>query len=479
LAVESGKGEVLLPALGRREPSASAFLDAVLRSIVQQFPDVFGALPAFGALRDTPSRRALAARIERIEPLRGASPRRTDIARFTTELIQRTMEIGTADRRLPLDAAFRETVRPLAIVPAQRELGGGDGRNRGRLSPLTSEQIRELRQSMLATDEAIDALESLRSAIDRHSIDLSGHTFVLLGGTAELSPLGLLLSLDATVLTTHTSTQSLRRRLASEFGEDGGSGGRLHVISGGVDLLRSPVELSRSILEFADDKPIHIGALAYSGGQAKEWRLGAAMNGIIRAVRDAGLLGSVFYYLTPSMVTEVSPATAGIATEHLARSQRPWTNVVRPLTLNVLFRQNIAEVHGRYWSRSVVPAQGASYMGANLFEKIHAAEVFANPMTSPTRVSANVAPITRTESTATPQTRQLFPELARMGVTVFEPAVARTVMASLLVHDLFRPLPGGTDLFRQQVHGGVFTNAWALESLMTMAYARARLRRFR
>ena len=118
-------------------------------------------------------------------------------------------------------------------------------------------------------------------------------------------------------------------------------------------------------------------------------------------------------------------------------------------------------------------------MGANLFGKIHSAEAYADSATQPVRVSANVAPITSTESTATPQTRLLFPELARLGVTVFEPAVARTVMGSLLLHDLVRPMPARNGLFRQQVHGGVFTNAWALDSLMTMAYARARLRRLR
>jgi len=75
--------------------------------------------------------------------------------------------------------------------------------------------------------------------------------------------------------------------VASDLGAPARYAGRLSVARDGVDLLASPVEFSRSIVEFADESPVHVGALAYKGGEAREMRLAAAMDGIVWKPRAA------------------------------------------------------------------------------------------------------------------------------------------------------------------------------------------------
>jgi hypothetical protein len=339
-------------------------------------------------------------------------------------------------------------------------------------------EVSRLEQAERLTPLAARAVEWTLAAAERQALDLTGRRFVLLGGTAELSPLSLLLSLGADVLTTHTSMKSLEARVASELEARGGYTGRLFVARDGVNLLVSPVEFSRSIIEFAGGSPVHVGVLAYKGGEARELRLAAAMDGIVRVLREESVLGSIFYYLTPSMVTEVSAQTASAAEARLRMDQTVWKRLARAATLDVLFRPNITSRNDRFWTRSVLPDQGASYMGANLFGKVYPAEVFGSEAAASgrLRVSANVAPITETESTATRLTTLLFPALGPLGVEVFDAGASRRLMGCLLLHDLLNPeRPAG--VFAQQVHGGVFTSPWALDSLMKLAYLRARITR--
>jgi hypothetical protein len=469
---------VQLPDSGHRYPSAAAFLHSLLRAIIAQFPDVF----AHVSMPPTPpgflSRRRLARVIEKIEPARGASVHRQAIARFAASLVQQRVVVERAGRKVPLEAAFSETTDPLAVV--ERDFAAGGPAANG-LSQVLGDDLRHhvarLERARGVTPQAARAVEWTLAAAERGALDLSRQRFALLGGTAELSPIALLLSLGADVFTTHTSIASLDARIVNDLGEAARMPGRLFIARDGADLLRSPVEVSRSIIEFACGSPIHVGALAYKGGEAREWRLAAAMDGIIRAVRAAGVLGSVFYYLTASMVTEITADTASVAEARLATERSLLKDLGRAATMDVLFRPNVMPRAGRFWTRSVLPDQGASYMGANLFEKVYAAETFAadSGPDARVRVSANIAPITSTASTATRQTALLFPELASLGVEVLSPALSRRLMGCLLLHDLLNPLHEPT-LSPQQVHGGVFTSPWALDSLVKLALLRARIK---
>jgi hypothetical protein len=396
------------------------------------------------------------------------------IARFATDLIQQSVLIVRDGSRVPLAAAFRQPAAPLPLVEMPRARGDVSP-HQSLLDGSVHREILRLEQAGLLTSQAARAIEWTLATAKRRALDLTGHRFVLLGGTAELSPMSLLLSLGADVLRTHSSTNSLEARVASDLGASKGYAGRLFVARDGVDLLASPLEFTRSIVEFAGGSPVHVGALAYKGGEARELRLTATMDGIVRTLRDEGVLGSVFYYLTSSMVTEVSTETASFAESRLHAKHTAWKQLARAASMDELFRPNIAKRGNTQWTQSVVPGQGASYMGANLFGKIYPAEVLGSdpPATGRPRVSANVAPITKTQSTNTEQTTRLFPNLGTLGVTVFDAADSRRLMGCLMLHDLLhRDRPSG--VFTQQVHGGVFTNAWALDGLVKLAYLRAR-----
>jgi hypothetical protein len=473
---------VQLPDSHDSHPSASAFLNTVLHAIVRKFPQVFDDVPSASPPPVFPRRR-LARMIETMEPSRGASIDRLAIAKFATALIQQSVVFRSPGKILPLDAAFRESSDPLRLIEfAMSHPTNTGNESTGRfLNRALLVETGRLAESSRITPEAAKAIGWTLDAIREHVLDLSGEKFVLLGGTAELSPLGILLSLGADVLTTHASMSSLTTRLASDIGESAECSGRLFVVDGGVDLLSTPVELSRSICEFARGSRVHLGVLAYKGGEAREWRLAAVMDGIARAIRDVGLLKSIFYYLTPSMTTEISRETAAVAQSRLRTERSVWTEFVRTASIDVLFRPNIVRSGETFWTRSVLPDQGASYMGANLFGKIYAAEVFGDEMSSVGRgyiqVSANVAPVTGTGSTATSQTTLLFPELAPLGIEVFDPQLTQRLMACLLLHDLFCTERPPRRAFAQQVHGGVFTSPWALDSSMKLAYLRGRYRR--
>jgi hypothetical protein len=93
------------------------------------------------------------------------------------------------------------------------------------------------------------------------------------------------------------------------------------------------------------------------------------------------------------------------------------------------------------------------------------------------RVSANVAPIARTASTNVRRAHVLIDQAGQFGIEVFEPSTVRTLMYLLMIHDLFNDAPPCNSLFARQVHGGVFTGPWALQSVAKLAYLRAQIRR--
>jgi hypothetical protein len=88
------------------------------------------------------------------------------------------------------------------------------------------------------------------------------------------------------------------------------------------------------------------------------------------------------------------------------------------------------------------------------------------------RVSANVAPITKTRSLRHPLFEAAFIGAPTFGVEIFEPASTRAIGLLLALHDLQNPdAPAATlrdplragEIFRQHVHGGIFGLPWALE----------------
>jgi len=464
---------VQLP-LEKGRPSATATLFAVLAAAVRRFPAVFGALPP-DDLAGHQSPRLATRMLMRFEVLRAQSLVSADIARFVTDWIQASFIDDSQPAGGSLEQMMAGRDSPSSSYEVSTTGPGVVAEEPNYSVEELSTRLRELDERQYLSKEALLALQWAggRAAGAELPVDLRGQRFVLLGGTAELAPLALLLNAGADVLTTNTSPDSLWRAASVDtVTSRPGSKGRLFAIEGGVDLLVAPAAFVGSALEFARERPVHVAALAYRGGQAREWRLTAAMDGVIRSLSRAGAVSSVTYYLSPSVPTEVSPDTAGVSLRRLAKDRSWRTEITRSISRNALYQPNILEAGGRFWSRSFVARQGVSYQAGNLFGKNYAAESWH---AAGLRVSANVAPITRTRSTEIPRAKVAFSEIERLGVRAFEPWLTRRLMFLMMMHDLFGSDPGPAGVpFPQQVHGGVFTNPWSLNSVLQLAYLKAR-----
>ena len=476
---------VQFPGTASRPPSASDALCAILAAAAARFPNAFTSLAIPEAGPRLWTRRRLAELVMRFEVSRGAAIERVEIARCIADRVQETFEFHEDGRVVSLQDAFgrRSSALPIVEISPEQLLGGGTaaGDRSDRLHSMADidAEVARLAADELISDEAIAALRRAHETVAGTGHGrLRGEKFVLLGGTAELSPLSHLLRDGAEVLTTDSSLASLQRRLHDDGLE--GYSGRLFRIRDGVDLLKNPVEFTESILEYATDQSVHVVALAYKGGEGREWRLAAAMDGIVRRLMTGKRLKSSAYYRSPSSITEVSERTAMTSQRRLESEGSAATRGISALTADTLYRPNIVGAAGTWWTRSLVPEQGASYAAANLFGKTYAAEVQvadARGAGAPAlRVSANVAPITATGSTDTPATRALFPYLRPLGVEVFPARLAQRLMYLLLLADLFGDVTPGPIAFPKQVHGGVFTNPWALNSVFKEAYLKALLR---
>jgi hypothetical protein len=305
------------------------------------------------------------------------------------------------------------------------------------------------------------AAEAIRWAIRRGAdgLDLSGMRFAVLGAAAELAPTRLLLRAGADVLWIDIKPPDLR---ADTFS------GRLHVPTGGADLLTQPAEIVATIEAFAGQDPVHIGMFAYAAGEGREWRLESAMNAIARALpRDA--VASVGIYVSPTSAAVVDPLD--VAFGERRREQAPrWQ---RALGRAGALGPPVAEHREVAVSRAIVPIQGASYQAAQYIAKSLVAEAFATSKRVPV-VSANVAGITNTGSMGLPVFQAAFLGAAVFGVRIFRSESTRWLSGLLLLHDILnddaRPAPDDpAALFTRQIHGGVHAMAWSLDDAIKFA----------
>jgi hypothetical protein len=119
---------------------------------------------------------------------------------------------------------------------------------------------------------------------------------------------------------------------------------------------------------------------------------------------------------------------------------------------------------------SLIPQQGPNYALAKRVQRWRA--TVARDLG--VLVSMNVAPPTRTRSVL--KNRALaaaYVGAPRFGVEVFEPATTKTLMAALLVHDLYRDGPAQAhpwqDEAHEAAHGGLWRIAYAPRSALTLA----------
>jgi len=442
--------------------ASTALLD-LLRRLVDRFPHAVPgvSLPSGGK----GLKAGYPALLARLEQRRVVAAERGAVATDLVGHIQETFRftpVGSSEPRPLRDlAAGKAEPFPLA-APSGRGTAVGwrpECRYRGRT--FEGAGLRALVDDLEMRHRASpEALACLRRALDRLSpegrIDLSGERFALLGAGAEIAPTPALVAAGADVLWTDVRPPPTALLEA---------GGRLTHANGRGDLLTAPDRVLSSVRAFGEEgggRPLHVGLFAYGPGRGREWRLGAAMNAVVRALPPE-MLASVSLYISPTSPAEVSGVDRIEADRRLAT--RPvWQ---RPLLASGAITRCRIDPDLPRVSDTIVGVQGVSYQAAQWIEKTLAAEALRQERPG-LRVSANVAPVTETRSLEHPLFRAAFRGAPIFGVESVPAEVTRTLNALMLIEDLLGDPPSGP----RQLHGGLFAMPYALDSAIRVAALR-------
>jgi hypothetical protein len=464
--------------------TGSSFFLHVLQEAAAAFPHVLerAQLPGDPRAWKRDYRDALV----RFEAARVASDERVEIARLIAGRTQAQLGYASEKGRgllaehlsTPADAPVLELAAERASTPGLVPAVPFEGRvYRGReILELCERFVREHQMTHAALAAARFIIEYVEARDG--ALDLSGERFALLGAGAELAPTPLLLRAGARVLWVDVAEP--RSRVAPES-----VAGELLIAPGARDILRAPREVAAALTRFGEDGPIHVGMFAYAAGASQEWRLGAAMNAIVRHLPPA-LVRSLALLVSPTMPASVQPEDAAAADDKLAHRPR-WQALGRGL--GALPTPGRLEQDGACISRSIVSIQGLSYQAAQYVSKVCAAESFAlygvtggDGPAHPVTVSANVAGITNTRSLAHPLFQAAFIGAPSFDVRIFQPETTRALSGLLVLSDLLNPdSPGSArvqparaadkarGLLSQQVHGGIYSLPYELEAAIRVA----------
>ncbi len=457
--------------------TASSLLHELLREAVARRPEALGTA-GFPDDADT-FRSSFGEALVRFEAARAPSSARTEIASDLVRAAGERLCFGSNGTIVSLPEYWSGKADPLPVETIRSDPAGPliphvewDGRR------YAGKDLHGLADSFLSGSLMTQrAAQALRWIAEQHDgIDLTGHKFVVLGAAAELAPTQLLLDAGASVLWVDVTEP----RALLDSGER--PAGAFAYIANGADLLRQAREIAETIARFAGGDAVHVGLYAYAAGGGREWRLAAAMNGIVRRL-DPRAVRSLTLLVSPT-----SPAVVQAEDLEAARRRHPrwWQALLQRVGALPPGRLAAGSVE---IARAIVSLQGASYQAAQYIEKILTAESFAAYGTGldqarrvPVRVSANVAGISRTRSLSHPVFDAAFLGAPLFGITTFAPATTRSLSGLLALHDLLNPdapgsawQPGLDDamraaaLFSQQVHGGIYALPWALDPCITAA----------
>ncbi|HYX37543.1 MAG TPA: hypothetical protein VE954_30950 [Oligoflexus sp.] len=300
-------------------------------------------------------------------------------------------------------------------------------------------------------------------------IDLTGQKFVIMGASAELAPTRLLLAAGASVFWVDIKSPDSLLNEAHKYS------GSLSYCSDANNILLQPNRIRASIEAFSNGDPVHIGMFAYAAGASQEWRLAATMNAIIQSLPPS-CVASVAMLISPTSAAVVQPED--VSNAHTLKQKLPlWQTLLK--SMGQLKQSGSVDGNGIPVARAIVPLQGVSYQAAQYISKILAAEVFATQgidlkgPPQPLRVSANVAGITKTRSLNHPVFQAAFVGAPTFGVEIFEVPTTQALGTLLILHDLLDPEedPRGdiSSLFTRQVHGGIYSRAFALDPMIRIA----------
>jgi hypothetical protein len=404
------------------------------------------------------------------------------VARDGLRSLHRRMRVIGADGEDGLDA--------LVAAPARGALAAvtvtGSGAAEGELSvPYRGERLRgsaltdRLEAWMTAGVIEPSCGEAVRTvAAHPDWLALPGRTVVVLGAGAEVGPLPVLLNWGARVIGVDLPRPAIWERVLAEARR---SAGTLLVPAAGPDgddlAQRAGLDLTDDIPAVADwlcgfDGPLVLGNYVYADGAANVL-LSAAVDALtvrLQAARDDVALG---FLATPTDVFAVpADAVAQSARAYAARSlvSRLGGWPLRVLSGGRLLRRAYPPGADPGICDSLIPQQGPNYALAKRVQRWRATVA----RDSGAVVSMNVAPPTRTRSVL--KNRALaaaYIGAPRFGVEVFEPATTKTLMAALLVHDLYAGCPAQAHPWQDEAHaaahGGLWRIAYAPRSALTLA----------
>ena len=450
--------------------TGSVFFQRVLQQTAAAFPRSFAGLqvPAGSAFKKT-----YGDAVVRFEAARLAGGERVAVARALRGATFASLHLSENGQSAPVLEALRQQVAPPPTV--QRAASGGptpvevplDGTvYRGR---QLYDLVGRLHDAHHLTDAAARALRWMAEQLDAREgrLDLRGERFVLLGASAELSPVQLLLDAGAEV-----RWLDVKPPPATLHGT-----GTVVASAQPDDLLTRPREAVAAIRAFAAHGPVHLGLFAYAPGASRELRLAGVMDAMVQTLGPT-VVKSVSLFISPTSPGELQPEDAKVAASR-ADAPKWWQRgfaTVRSLEAPGAFGTPAV-------ARAVIGLQGAAYQAAQYLTKIISSEVLAADGLegAPVTLSANVAGITNTRSLAHPLFQVGFVGAPRFGVRIFEPATTRALSGLLMLHDLMNPQapaaatsqPGvearAKAVHSEQIHGGVYDLPWRFETAVRTA----------
>lgn len=309
-------------------------------------------------------------------------------------------------------------------------------------------------------------------------LDVSDQAFALLGAGAEMGPLEPLLQWGAQVVAVDIASPRIWDRL-TRVARDGAGVLIAPQADGtpGVDLLTQTPEIGAFLRAAAEGMPMTIGSYAYADG-AKHVQVVHASDALVELLlRERPGAG----YAELATPTDAFAVPQDVVDEAQRRwGSRGWRGAVQA-PVRAASRGNLyAAAYDTVVDREdgarvgiadvLVPQQGPNYTLAKRIQRWRAVAAQADGH----RVSANVAPATRTRSVM--KNRLLAAAYAgagRFGVEVFAPETSRVLMAALLVHDLRAQTPAPAhpdDLFVSgAAHGGLWRVAYSPRSVLGLA----------
>lgn len=453
--------------------TGSTFLRQVMAQALEQFPGEFSGL-------ELPSEKVFKKQysetVVRFEAARVASPRRSEIARFIVNYTHDQLVYKTESGSIP----WRDYIKGAApsVTLETHEFKGKPG-----LLPSVTFHGRAyqgaslpyLGQKLLSEQKITGAVAKALNWVQQFAknqggtIDLSGQKFVILGASAELAPTPLLLQAGASVLWIDVQAPDAYLAAPQKYA------GSLSVSPEAKNILLQPREIKAAIEAFAAGEPVHVAMFAYAAGASQEWRLAATMNALVMELSPQ-IVGSVSMLISPTSAATVQPEDFARSLEN-KRKPPLWQSALK--TIGALGASCSYDQAGIPIARAIVPLQGASYQAAQYISKTLAAEVLASygvgtqKGKGPLRVSANVAGITKTKSLQHPVFQAAFLGAEAFGVEIFEVPCTRALSTLLMLHDLFNPeaFPKTemSQIFAQQVHGGIYSRAFALDPMIRIA----------